>query len=275
MALPRPTVAGLQSAMMKIPLYVIDAFTSRVFGGNPAAVCPLDEWLPADVMQKIGMENNLSETAFFVREGDRYRLRWFTPAIEIDLCGHATLASAFVIFNYLDTKADSITFDSLSGELRVAREGERITLDFPAFRAEPADAPAELLAGLKAEPRETLRSPLGYLAVFDSEDDVRNLKPDFAALARLDALGVIATARGRNSDCASRFFAPRVGIPEDPVTGGAHCTLTPYWSEKLGKREIHALQVSARGGELFCTEAGDRVKISGHAVRYSEGFLFL
>jgi PhzF family phenazine biosynthesis protein len=261
--------------MKRIPLYVVDAFTSRVFGGNPAAVCPLDKWLPDDVMQKIGMENNLSETAFFVREGERYRLRWFTPTIEVDLCGHATLASAFVIFNYLDTKADSITFDSLSGELRVAREGERITLDFPALRAEPADAPADLVAGLKTEPRETLLSSMGYLAVFDAEDDVRNLKPDFATLARLNALGVIATARGRESDCVSRFFAPIVGINEDPVTGAAHCTLTPYWSEKLSKREIHALQVLTRGGELFCEDAGDRVKISGHAVRYSEGFLFL
>lgn len=261
--------------MTKIPLYVIDAFTSRVFGGNPAAVCPLDEWLPKDVMQQIAMENNLSETAFFVREGERYRLRWFTPTIEVDLCGHATLASSFVIFNYLDPTASSITFDSLSGELRVMREGERLTLDFPTLRAEPTDAPADLFAGLKAEPRETLLSPLGYLAVFDSEDDVRNLKPDFNTLARLNVLGVIATARGRESDCVSRFFAPIAGINEDPVTGGAHCTLTPYWSEKLGKREIHALQVSARGGELFCTDAGDRVKISGHAVRYSEGFLYL
>jgi PhzF family phenazine biosynthesis protein len=261
---------------MKIPLYVIDAFTRKVFGGNPAAVCPLDEWLPADAMQKIAMENNLSETAFFVRESEGYRLRWFTPTVEVDLCGHATLASSFVIFNYLDTSADSVTFDSRSGPLRVSREGHRITLDFPAWRPEACDAPPALVEGLGAEAREVLRSQIGYVAVLGSEEEVRALRPDMQSFLKLpDALGVVVTARGRESDCVSRFFAPGAGIPEDPVTGAAHCTLTPYWAGKLSKRHIHALQVSARGGELFCEEAGDRVRISGHAARYSEGFLFI
>lgn len=260
---------------MKIPLYVIDAFTRKVFGGNPAAVCPLEDWLPADAMQRIAMENNLSETAFFVREGEGYRLRWFTPTVEVDLCGHATLASSFVIFNYLDPSADAVTFDSRSGPLRVAREGERITLDFPSWRPEPCEPPPALTEGLRLTPREVLRSPIGYTAVLGSEEEVRSLRPDFQALLKLDALGVVATARGRESDCVSRFFAPGAGIPEDPATGAAHCTLTPYWAEKLSKREIHALPVSARVGELFCVDAGDRVKISGHAVRYSEGFLYL
>ena len=261
--------------MKKIPLYVVDAFTREVFAGNPAAVCPLEEWLPDALMQSIAMENNLSETAFFVREGERYRLRWFTPAVEVNLCGHATLASAFVIFNYLDASAAAVTFDSLSGPLRVTREGGRITLDFPALRAAPADAPPGLFEGLRARPREVLRSKTDYLAVFDSEEEVRRLAPDFSALAAVEAQGVIATAPGRESDCASRYFAPRAGIPEDPVTGAAHCTLTPFWAERLGRREITARQVSRRGGELFCADAGDRVKISGHAARYSEGFLYL
>ena len=261
--------------MKKLPLYVVDAFTRQTFGGNPAAVCPLEEWLPDGVMQQIALENNLSETAFFVREGEGYRLRWFTPTVEVKLCGHATLASSFVVFNYLDTAADSITFDSRSGPLRVSREGERITLDFPALRPAPADAPAGLIEGLRAKPREVLRSPLDYLAVFDTEDEVRALAPDFVALGTVECVGVIATAPGRESDCASRFFAPRAGIPEDPVTGVAHCALTPYWAARLAKREIYARQVSRRGGELFCEDAGDRVKISGYAVRYSEGFLYL
>lgn len=261
---------------MKIPLYVIDAFTRRVFGGNPAAVCPLDAWLPDDVMQKIGQENNLSETAFFVRESEgEYRLRWFTPTVEVDLCGHATLASAFAIFNFTDPSAASITFNSRSGPLHVARDGERLTLDLPARPPAPCDAPTALLDGLGARPHEVLRSTVDYLAVYDSEDEVRALRPDMSLLGALDSLGVIATAPGSASDCASRYFAPGAGIPEDPATGAAHCTLTPFWAEKLSKREIHALQVSARGGELFCEDDGERVKLSGYAVRYSEGFLYI
>lgn len=262
--------------MKKIPLYVIDSFTREVFAGNPAAVCPLEDWLADDVLQRVGMENNLSETAFFVRESDGvYGLRWFTPTVEVDLCGHATLASAHVLFNYLDPSAQAVTFNSRSGPLKVTRDGELMTLDFPARPAAPCDPPAGLLSALKARPREVLRSSVDYLAVYDSEEEVRGLRPDMAALAAVESQGVIVTAPGRESDCASRYFAPRAGIPEDPVTGAAHCTLTPYWSEKLSKPEIHARQVSARGGELFCRMAGDRVRISGHAVRYSEGVLYL
>lgn len=263
-------------AHMKIPLYVIDAFTRKVFGGNPAAVCPLDEWLPDDVLQRVGMENNLSETAFFVRApGGGYRLRWFTPTVEVELCGHATLASAHVIFNYLEPEAASVTFDSLSGPLTVTREGDRLTLDFPAFPPQPCEPPEGLAHALGEAPREVYSSPMGYMAVFETEEEVRALRPDAAALLTIPALGVYATAPGRESDCATRFFAPRAGIYEDPVTGAIHCTLTPYWSARLSKPEIHARQVSARGGELFCRQAGERVHISGHAVRYSEGFLYL
>ncbi len=260
---------------MKIPLYVVDAFTRKVFGGNPAAVCPLEAWPEDALMRQVAMENNLSETAFFAAEGDGYRLRWFTPAVEIDLCGHATLASAFVIFNYLDLAADSVTFKTLSGALVARREGERIALDFPARPAAPADAPADLLDGLGARPREVLRSSVDYMAVYETEDEVRSLRPDMALISKVEARGVIATAPGRDSDCASRYFAPRVGVAEDPVTGAAHCTVVPYWAAKLGRRDIRARQVSARGGELFCQDQGERIRLAGHAARYSEGFLYL
>lgn len=260
---------------MRIPLYVVDAFTRKVFGGNPAAVCPLDEWLDDATMQKIAMENNLSETAFFVPEGDGYGLRWFTPSVEVPLCGHATLASAHVIFNYLDTSKESVTFETQSGTLVARRDGERIALDFPARRPEPVEAPEDLLAALDARPREVLRSAVDYLAVYETEEEVRRLRPDMARLMRVESLGVIVTAPGQESDCASRYFAPRAGIPEDPVTGAAHCTLAPYWAARLGRAQIHARQVSARGGEVFCEDRGARVTLSGHAARYSEGFLHL
>ncbi len=260
---------------MKIPLYVIDAFTQQVFGGNPAGVCPLEDWLSDEAMQLIARENNLSETAFFVRQGEGYALRWFAPTMEIDLCGHATLASAFVIFNYLERDRESVTFQTRSGALVVARDGERLVMDFPARRAEPSPVPPELMAGLVgARPVEVL---LGrdYMAVYESEDEVRSLQPDFALLAQLDCLGIIVTAKGREADFVSRFFAPRAGVNEDPVTGSAHCTLIPYWSEKLGKQKLRAIQVSERGGELFCEHRGERVQIAGYAVRYSEGFIYL
>lgn len=260
---------------MRIPLYVVDAFTRKVFGGNPAAVCPLTEWLDDATMQKIAMENNLSETAFFVAEGDGYGLRWFTPSVEVPLCGHATLASAHVVFNYLDASKESATFETRSGTLVARRDGERIALDFPARRPEPVDAPEDLLAALDVRPREVLRSAVDYLAVYETEEEVRSLRPDMARLMRVESQGVIVTAPGRESDCASRYFAPRAGIPEDPVTGAAHCTLAPYWAARLGRAEIHARQVSARGGEVFCEDRGARVKLSGYAARYSEGFLYL
>ncbi|HEV2704829.1 MAG TPA: PhzF family phenazine biosynthesis protein [Pyrinomonadaceae bacterium] len=260
---------------MKIPLYVVDAFTRRLFGGNPAAVCPLDEWPRAELMQQLARENNLSETAFFVRSGDsHYDLRWFTPTVEMDLCGHATLASAYVIFTRLDASATRLTFETRSGALTVTREGELLAMDFPSRPPTPCDAPAELLRGLGARPREVLRSR-DYLVRYGTEAEVRSLNPDFRLLSRLDCIGIIATAEGREADFVSRFFAPAAGVDEDPVTGSAHCTLVPYWSEQLGKTRLRALQVSERGGELLCEQRGERVALSGHAVLYSEGFIHL
>ena len=259
---------------MKIPLFQIDAFANKVFSGNPAAVCPLEQWITDEQMQAIAAENNLSETAFFVKKEDHYELRWFTPKIEVDLCGHATLASAFVIFNYIDSAANSVSFKTKSGMLQVNREGKLLAMNFPARKARPCSIPEQLIQGLGEQPTEVLLAR-DYLVVYDSEDKVRSLTPDMNLLLKNEALGTIVTAPGENSDCVSRFFAPKVGIPEDPVTGSAHSTLIPYWSDKLGKKQLHALQVSSRGGELFCEDLGERVKIAGNAVRYSEGFLVL
>lgn len=257
--------------MMKIPLYQVDAFTDKLFAGNPAAVCPLESWLPDDVMQSIARENNLAETAFFVRNGDAYELRWFTPEYEIDLCGHATLASAFVLFNFLDHTSNQIHFESRqSGMLIVERQGDLLMLDFPARVATPCDAPRELIEGLNKMPRAVYRNR-DYLTVFDSENDIRALTPNFEMLKRLDCVGVIVTAKGETADFVSRFFAPQAGVPEDPVTGSAHCTLIPYWSEELSKTKLYARQLSARGGELFCEHFDDRVKIGGYAVPYMRG----
>jgi PhzF family phenazine biosynthesis protein len=255
---------------MRIPLYHIDAFSGRVFGGNPAAVCPLEEWLDDSVLQAIAQENNLSETAFFVREEEGYRIRWFTPVAEVDLCGHATLASAFVIFNYINTSLPQVTFLSRSGRLDVAKEKDLLSMDFPSQPPVPCTAPRALHEGLKGAPLEVLRSE-DYFVVYSSEREIRALSPDMGRLKELDLRGVIVTAPGRHVDFVSRFFAPQLGIDEDPVTGSAHCALTPYWSRRLNKKNLHAYQVSKRGGELFCTDSGDRVIISGVAVRYMEG----
>jgi len=257
---------------MSIPYYQVDAFTGALFGGNPAGVCLLTDWLPDQVLQSIAAENNLAETAFVVQRDSFFDLRWFTPELEMDLCGHATLAPAHVIFRHLGYRASVVRFQTRSGILTVSREGERLTLDFPARPAVLSDAPADLSAGLGASPVITGKAR-DYLAVFESEEVVRNLQPDMAALMRLDCLGVIATAPGVDCDFVSRFFAPRAGVPEDPVTGSAHCTLIPYWAERLGRMKLHARQVSPRGGELFCEHRGDRVGIGGHAVTYSSGFL--
>lgn len=256
--------------MTTIPIYQIDAFADHVFAGNPAAICPLGEWLPDATMQAIAAENNLSETAFFVVEGDGYGLRWFTPTVEVDLCGHATLASAFLIFERLDPAARSIRFLTRSGALEVGRDGDLLVMDFPALPPEPVDAPDALTAGLGLAPVETLRAT-NYLVVFDAEADVAGLAPDMVALAALYPYGVIATAPGERVDFVSRYFAPAHGVPEDPVTGSAHCTLTPYWSHRLGKRALHARQISRRGGDVFCEDRGDRVAIGGRAVLYLEG----
>jgi PhzF family phenazine biosynthesis protein len=255
---------------MNIPLYQIDAFTGSVFRGNPAAVCPLEEWLDDSLMQAIAQENNLSETAFFVKEGPEYRIRWFTPVDEVDLCGHATLASGFVILNYLDPRISEVTFHSRSGPLRVTRKEELLSMDFPSQPPRSCSPPRALLDGLGEEPLETLCSE-DYFVVFASEGDVRGLNPDMGILKKLDLRGVIVTAPGDEVDFVSRFFAPALGIDEDPVTGSAHCALTPYWSRRLGRNDLHAYQVSRRSGELFCIDHGKRVIISGRAVRYMEG----
>jgi PhzF family phenazine biosynthesis protein len=259
---------------MEIPIYQVDAFTGQVFSGNPAAVCPLREWLPAELMQKIASENNLSETAFFVPEGDGYRIRWFTPAAEVDLCGHATLASAYVFFTFIETAASQIRFASRSGPLRVARSGEMLTMDFPSQPPVPCTAPPALISSLGRTPREVLSSE-DYFVVYEKEDDVRSLNPDMAGLGSLDLRGVIVTAPGSDADFVSRFFAPALGIPEDPVTGSAHCALIPYWSRRLGKDDLFARQISGRGGELFCRNMSDRVAISGRAVLYMKGTIEL
>ena len=255
---------------MTIDLYQVDAFTGKLFGGNPAAVCPLKTWLPDGTMQSIAEENNLSETAFFVKRGDVFEIRWFTPKIEIALAGHPTLAAAHVIFHHLGHFMSRIDFDSKSGRLTAERRGDLITLDFPAFRPKPVAAPPALAAGLRKKPREVF---LGrdYLALFETEEEVRAVAPDFGLLAELDCLGIIITAPGRKSDFVSRFFAPRAGINEDPVTGSAHTILIPFWAERLGKRELHAFQVSKRMGELFCEHLGERVRIGGRAVTYLTG----
>lgn len=259
---------------MDIPLFQVDAFSSHVFAGNPAAVCPLARWLDDDTMQSIAAENNLSETAFFVREDGRLHLRWFTPACEVDLCGHATLAAAFVYMNYLEKNTNEVAFQSRSGELRVTREGDLYCLDFPARQPQRVQTPAELIAALGAEPEETWKSR-DYMAVYSSEQKVRALAPDMARLAALDAFAVIVTAPGLKVDFVSRFFAPAKGVPEDPVTGSAHCTLVPYWSQRLSKKQLHAFQASRRGGELFCEDQGTRVRICGQAALYAQGTIYI
>lgn len=255
---------------MKIPIYQIDAFSNRVFAGNPAGVCPIEEWLEDSVLQAIAQENNLSETAFFVPEENGYHIRWFTPVAEVDLCGHATLATAFVIFNYLEPSLREVNFSSRSGKLTVVRENELLSMDFPSQPPLPCEAPKELVNGLRKEQLEVLCSE-DYFVLFSSEKQIRELNPDMGMLKKLDLRGVIVTAKGDNVDFVSRFFAPKFGVDEDPVTGSAHCALTPYWANKLNKKNLHAHQVSQRGGELFCKDCGDRVKISGRAVKFMEG----
>lgn len=258
---------------MRLPIYQIDAFASAVFKGNPAAVVPLEAWLPDATLQSIALENNLSETAYFVREAEGWRLRWFTPATEVDLCGHATLASAYLILTRIAPGSDRVQFATRSGRLEVTREaGERLALDFPSQPAAPVDdrAAASVADALGAKPQAVLASK-DYMAVYASEADVAALQPDMARLAKLDRRGMIVTAPGRDCDFVSRFFAPRVGIPEDPVTGSAHCTLIPYWAKRLGKSTLAARQISPRGGELFCENRGERVGFAGSAVLYLEG----
>ena len=259
-------------AAMRIPIYQIDAFSSHTFRGNPAAVCPLESWPDTNLLQSIAGENNLPETAFFVREEGGYRLRWFTTKMEVDLCGHATLASAYVIFQFLEKTRKSVSFETLSGRLIVQREDPYLAMLFPGRPASACPRPEGLAAGLGFEPVEVLRSR-DYMAVYRSEKEILELKPEMSILERLDCLGVIVTAPGESSDFVSRFFAPGAGIPEDPVTGSAHCTLIPYWAQKLKKKKMVARQLSERGGELVCEDLGAQVKISGQAAIYLQGFI--
>lgn len=255
---------------MKLPLFQIDAFTDRLFGGNPAAVVLLAEWLPDPVLTAIAAENNLAETAFVIPGPGTVALRWFTPKVEVDLCGHATLAAAHVLFRHVMRDADRVTFATRSGNLVVTREGGRLTMDFPARPGSPAEVTERLVSALGARPIQAFLAR-DLMAIFDAESTVRNLQPDFQRIAELDAFGVIVSAPGESTDFVSRFFAPRAGVPEDPVTGSAHCTLVPYWAARLGKPDLAARQLSARGGDLRCRLAGDRVFISGAAVEYLRG----
>lgn len=257
---------------MKLPIHVVDAFADRVFRGNPAAVVPLDRWLPDGVMQAIAAENALSETAFVVREGEAWRIRWFTPQVEVELCGHATLAAAHVLLTRVAPDAARVGFASRSGPLVVTREDGLLVLDLPAQPAEPCATPPELPAALGRTPQESLQKGHSYLAVMERAGDVAALAPDLARVAALDRASVIVTAPG-DGDCdfVSRFFAPAIGIPEDPVTGSAHCTLVPYWAQRLGRTRLRARQVSARGGELACEHRGDRVRLGGRAATYLTG----
>lgn len=264
---------------MNIPIYQADAFTDTLFGGNPAAICPLQEWLPDAIMQKIAPENNLAETAFFVKTEKGYLLRWFTPELEIDLCGHATLASAHILFTELGYSEPAIHFETLkAGVLTVTRDGDKYTLDFPSRPPQPVTVlPMDLIHALGGQlPVEVLKSR-DYVVVYETEEEVRNLKPDFNLLAKVDTLGVVVTAEGDNPevDFVSRCFAPAAGINEDPVTGSAHCNLIPYWAEVLEKDQLHAYQISARKGELWCQLKGDRVLMSGKAVTYLKGEIFV
>lgn len=257
---------------MTIPIYQADAFTNKLFGGNPAAICPLTEWLPDDTMQQIAKENNLAETAFFVKNENGYLLRWFTPEYEIDLCGHATLASAHILFTELAYGGDTIHFDTIkAGALIVKRDGDKYTMDFPSRPPIPIETPNGLIEALGgAEPTAILRSR-DYFVVYDTEEEITELSPDMFALSKMDTVGIIVTAPGKKSDFVSRFFAPGAGIPEDPVTGSAHCNLIPYWAKIFGKDKLHAYQLSARKGELWCELKGDRVLMSGKAVTYLRG----
>jgi PhzF family phenazine biosynthesis protein len=254
---------------MKIQYFEVDAFAKKLFEGNPAGICPLQKWLDDATMQNIAAENNLAETAFFVPRGDDFDLRWFAPEVEIDLCGHATLASAFILFTELGRKSNTVRFHTKSGPLIVTRIGDVLTLDFPSRPPKPCTVPEALIRGLGRKPIEVLKAR-DYFALFSTAEEVRALKPDFALLGTLDEK-VIVTAPGTDCDFVSRFFAPTAGVPEDPVTGSAHCTLIPYWSARLGKTKLFARQLSKRGGELFCELAGDRVLIGGKAVLYSRG----
>lgn len=256
---------------MKITMYQVDAFTDTIFKGNPAAVCPLDQWLSDTKMQQIAAENNLSETAFIVSQGKEFSIRWFTPSVEVDLCGHATLASAHVYFSELGYGKNNLIFNSKSGPLIIKRHEQGYAMDFPSNPAKKIDITLDHLATLGQEPQAILKGTTDYLVILDKEESVRDFQPDFTKIAQLEARGVIISAQGKEVDFVSRFFAPKVGVNEDPVTGSAHTTLAPYWSAQLHKTKLTAKQLSKRGGQLTCILQGDRVALIGNGVTYMKG----
>jgi len=255
---------------MKLPLYQVDAFTRRMFGGNPAAIVLLDDWLPDETLQAIAAENNLAETAFVIPRSEVSPLRWFTPGMEVDLCGHATLATAYVLFRHRFPSLNRIMFSTRSGNLIVARDGDLLSMDFPSRPGRPVEITDQIVSAVGMRPREALLAR-DLLAILEREEEVRAFRPDFERIASLEAFALIISAPGNTVDFVSRFFAPRAGVPEDPVTGSAHCTLVPYWAARLGKHKLVAKQLSARGGDLSCELRGDRVLISGNAVEYLRG----
>lgn len=261
---------------MKLKIYQVDAFTDRVFAGNPAAVCPLEKWLSDEEMQNIAMENNLAETAFYVPHGKDFQIRWFTPSVEVALCGHATLAAAYVLFHLENYSAASISFHSRqSGILTVTQSGDRLTLNFPADEIHPVELNSTLSATFQIQPKLAFKGKTDYMLVFADETDIRDLRPNLETIAQLDARGVIATAKGDIADFVCRFFAPQSGINEDPVTGSAYTSLAPYWAERLGKNSLSAVQLSARKGYLNCNLRGERVEISGKAKLYMTGEIYI
>lgn len=261
---------------MKLKMYQVDAFADKVFSGNPAAVCPLDQWMADDILQSIAMENNLAETAFYVKDGNQFQLRWFTPTLEVDLCGHATLATAYVLFHHEGFQSDTVHFHSpRSGPLSVKRKENILTLNFPVDILEPADVTSSLIAGFDIPPKMAFKGKSDYLLIYEKEEDIKKLTPNMDQIAKIKARGVIVTAKGNEVDFVSRFFAPQSGVDEDPVTGSAHTTLTPYWSRQLNKVELTARQLSRRGGNLKCKLIDDRVEIGGHAHLYLIGEIFI
>ncbi len=256
---------------MKQKIYQVDAFTDKLFAGNPAAVCPLEKWPERATMQKIALENNLSETAFFVKEKEEFRIRWFTPKAEVDLCGHATLASAHILFNHLNYPKEKLHFQSKSGLLTVKKEGRSLILNFPTDPCKKAELPESLITAFNFQPKESFKGKTDYLLLFESQKQIEQLQADFFKLLNAGARGIIVTAPGKDVDFVSRFFAPAVGVNEDPVTGSAHTTLTPFWAQRLHKTSLTARQLSERGGYLVCNYLENRVEIGGQAVTYLTG----
>jgi PhzF family phenazine biosynthesis protein len=260
---------------MQLKIYQVDAFADKVFGGNPAAICPLEKWLPDDVMQKIAMENNLAETAFYIPEGHGFHIRWFTPKAEVNLCGHATLATAFVLFELLNYQGNAVSFQSRSGELKVTKNKNMLTLNFPTDKIQKEEINESMLKCFDKKPVEVYSGRDDFMFIYNSQYEIENIKPDFNSIAAFKKRGIIITAKGNDCDFVSRYFAPAFGINEDPVTGSAHTTLTPYWTKKLGKTDLTAVQLSERKGHLKCKFLDDRVEISGEAKLYMTGEIFV